>query len=121
MLCLFSAGSAGFLRYTNSHVKHSGARNSYTILRCYLKSECYAQDIAAHYRRREGLKPLSLDLQRIICILTGVFYYFVHPIAIREGRLNNRNTCLCNAIHINSSTNYRYIRQYDHEIDSIPL
>ena len=102
MLCLFSAGSAGFLRYTNSHVKHSGARNSYTILRCYLKSECYAQDIAAHYRRRDGLKPLSLDLQRIICILTGVFYYFVHPIYVNECRLINRNTHLYNKKGLNN-------------------
>ena len=31
------------------------------------------------------------------------FYYFIHPIYIREGWLNNRNTSLYNAIHFSST------------------
>ena len=81
------------LRYTNSYVKHSGARKSYTLLRCYLKSECFAQDAAADYRRKEGSRPLSgFDLQRIICIPTGVSIYPTGFISVSVGYITETPT-----------------------------
>lgn len=35
-----------------------------------------------------------------------VLLYFVQPIYINEGRINNRNTSLYNAVQLNDVTNY---------------
>lgn len=63
-LCSEVDSQRTFLRYTNSHMKHSGARKSH-LLTCLFRPGCYFEDITADYRRMEGTRPPRFDPKKI--------------------------------------------------------